>query len=174
MPNSLVTKAEIDGNNHIVLSVKVDAFYTREYVEISGYATQNSLATTSGAGFATFSEIQEIDPPKDGGPVVLKVKAKPTNAFQKDLDVTVAVRVSKVWVTVLSAVPGYAANPAPTVPAPANTTWASVTGVGGPDDYSSTQGSDGTTTAGGPASPPAPGAPASPTTAGPPATPPTA
>ena len=174
MPESHVTNAKIDRNNDIMLSVEVDAFYTREYVEISGCATQNSLATTSSAGFATFSEIQEIDPPKGGGPVVLKVKAKPTNAFQKDLDVTVAVRVSKVWVTVLSAVEGYAASPAPTVPAPANTTWASVTGVGGPDDYSSAQRSDGQTAAGAPANPTAAGTPPSPPTAAAPPNPPTA
>jgi hypothetical protein len=136
MPNSLVTKAQIDGNKNIVLSVNVDAFQSGEYVEISGCATQNGYETKSSAGFATFSQIQEIKPPKKGGPAVLKVKAKPTNAFQEGLDVTVTVRVSKVWVTVLSAKSGYEANPAPTVPAPANTIWNSVTGVGGPDDYS--------------------------------------
>jgi hypothetical protein len=158
MPNSLVTKAEINGNKQIVLTVKVDAFTDGEYVEVSGYATQNSLATKNGGGFATFSEVKEI--PKGGGAAELKVKAKPTNAFQKDLDVTVAVRVSKVWVTVLSADSGYSTTPEATVPAPPQTTWASIAGVGGPDDYSSAQGSAGQTAAGAPASPPAPSAPA--------------
>ena len=160
MPNSLVTKAEINGNKQIVLTVKVDAFTDSEYVEVSGYATQNSYETTSSAGFATFSQIQEIKPPKNGGPAVLKVKAKPTNAFQEGLDVTVTVRVSKVWVTVLSADSGYSTTPEATVPAPPQTTWASIAGVGGPDDYSSAQGSAGQTAAGAPASPPAPSAPA--------------
>jgi len=133
MPNSLVTKAKINGDKDIVLTVKVDAI-SEGYVEVSGYATQNSYATTSTAGFATFSEIKEI--PNTGGPAELEVTAKPTNAFQEGLDVTVAVRVSKVWVTVLSAVTPHWTDPASTVPAESDTTWESVTEVGGPDKYS--------------------------------------
>ena len=150
MPNSYVTSAEIDGNN-IVLSIDVGAFTPGEYVEISGYATQTAAPETQvDTGFATFSEIQEIKAAKPGKPGKtdeLKVKAKLTKEFKKDLDITVAVRVAKVWVTVLSAVQ---VTPAVTQPPVAGqgSKWGWVKGVGGPDEYSSGEGSADQTAAG--------------------------
>jgi len=128
----LVTSAKIDGKN-IVLTVNVDSFTPGEYVEISGCATQ-AYETQGEGGFATFSEIQEIKKNKTDKPAALKVKAKLTKNFQQDQDVTVVVRVAKVWITVLS--PG--SYPATT---PGLFAWDSVKGVGGPDEDSSAEGS---------------------------------
>ena len=136
MPNSLVTKAEINGNNDIVLTVKVDAFTDGEYVEVSGYATQNSYETLSYGGFASFNEIREIENPDPAGTVKLTVTAKPTRKFEQGLDVTVAVRVSKVWITVLSKGQTPLAR-IQTQPAGPHSAWNWVKAVGGPDEYSS-------------------------------------
>ena len=138
MPNgskshSLVTGAKIDGKN-IVLTVNVDSFAPGEYVEISGCATQ-AYETQGEGGFATFSEIQEIKNTKSDKPAELKVKAKLTKDFQQDQDVTVVVRVAKVWITVLSPGKPEISQRSPTAgPLPV---WDSVEGVGGPDEYSS-------------------------------------
>jgi len=125
--HSLVTGAKIDGKN-IVLTVNVDSFAPGEYVEISGCATQ-AYETQGEGGFATFSEIQEIKNTKSDKPAELKVKAKLTKDFQQDQDVTVVVRVAKVWITVLS--PGSHPQTSSLL------AWDSVKGVGGPDEYSS-------------------------------------
>jgi hypothetical protein len=141
MPETLVTSAEIDGKNHIVLSVNVDAFTPGEYVEVSGYATQTTPETQVNGGFATFSEIQEIEITKPDNTAELEVKAKLTREFQQGLDVTVVVRVAKVWVTVLSEdKPGISPQKAGQ-----GWAWGQVKGVGGPDEYSSARGSAGQT-----------------------------
>ena len=145
MPNgnrshSLVTGAKIDGNN-IVLTVNVDSFAPGEYVEISGCATQ-AYETQGEGGFATFSEIQEIKSTKSGKSAELEIKAKLTKKFQKDLDIIVAVRVAKVWVTVLSAVEVTPPLIPPLV-AGQGSKWSWVKGVGGPDEYSAAEGSAG-------------------------------
>jgi|SRR5215470_9874257 len=134
MSETLVTSAEIDRKN-IVLTVNVDSFTPGEYVEISGCATQ-AYETQGEGGFATFSEIQEIKKNKTDKPVALKVKAKLTKPFQQNQDITVVVRVAKVWVTVLSAVQVTPSVISPQI-APQGSKWGWVKGVGGPDEYSS-------------------------------------
>ena len=142
MPNSLVTGAEIDDDDNIVLSIDVGAFKSGEYVEVSGYATQTTYETSVDGGFATFSEIREIELPNSSDTAKLTVTAKPTREFQQDLDVTVAVRVSKVWVTVLSAEKGPRSQIQPQAAGP-YWAWGEIKGVGGPDEYSSAEGSAG-------------------------------
>lgn len=147
MPDSRVTNVEIDGDS-IVLTVKVDAFAPDGYVEVSGCATQTAYDTQTDGGFATFSEIQEIDRPNPGETAELKVRAKFTKEFRDGLDVIAVVRVAKVWVTVLSQgkdAESYGRH----MP------WASLEGVGGPDDYSPAQGGDGKAGVGAPPSAPA-------------------
>lgn len=129
MPDSYVTKAEIE-HNEIVLYVNAGAFDSGEYVEISGCATQATKNKQSNGGFATFSEIQEVKKPE------LEIRAKFTKEFQDGLDITVFVRVAKVWITVLSQ--GVASSEEPGSRQP----WEAA-GVGGPDDYSADQGTDG-------------------------------
>lgn len=132
--NSWVTNAEIDGN-YIVLTVQVDTFADGETVEVSGCATQ-AYETPSDGGFATFSEIKKIEiTDKSTSTAELKIKAKMTKDFQQGQDVTVVVRVAKVWISVLSD-----AGSQPRT----GQGWAwQLKGVGGPDEYPSDQGSDG-------------------------------
>ena len=136
MPESHVTNAKIDRNKHIVLSIAVDAFTPGQYVEVSGCATQNSYEAPSDGGFASFSEIQEIKNPDQTGTVNLTIKAKPFREFQQGRDVTAAVRVSKVWITVLSEDTPLASGIPPQVAEPGRA-WGQVKEVGGPDEYSS-------------------------------------
>ena len=75
-----------------------DGFEANEYVEISGHATQ------SGGAFANIYEIAQV--PTANGPesdpsIDVTVEPRSTNQFRKDQDITVVVRVAKVWVTVL-------------------------------------------------------------------------
>ena len=150
MPESYVTSAEIDRKN-IVLTVNVDSFTPGEYVEISGCATQ-AYETQGEGGFATFSEIQEIKKNKTDKPVALKVKAKLTKPFQQNQDITVVVRVAKVWITVLSD-PPLASGVQPSI-AGQGWAWGQVEGVGGPDEYSSAAAGAGQAAAAGSSAPP--------------------
>jgi hypothetical protein len=108
MPNSYVTSAKITGGK-IRLTVRVDDFKpeddTAEYVEISGQATQ-----TAGA-FANFYDIQQV-PATPNGPAdpgdppgtrhyEIYVTGAPIPHQFTDKDVTVVMRVAKVWLTVL-------------------------------------------------------------------------
>lgn len=109
MVNTYVTKAQLE-NNKIVLTVQVDGFEPGDALEISGQATQNNAA------FATFDEIKDIPGTKAGakagtgspaypnGKSSLPVTADPVVAekFEAEKDLTIVVRVAKVWVTVLS------------------------------------------------------------------------
>ena len=136
MAHGYVTNAKIDGNKHIVLSLDVHGFAPNQYVEVSGCASQNGYETPSDGGFASFSEIQEIKTLDSNGVVTLTVTAKPAKEFKQGREVTVAVRVSKVWITVLSE------NMTPeeqmqNQPAPPRWAWGQVKEVGGPDEYSS-------------------------------------
>ena len=88
----------------------MDGFEPGDALEISGQATQNNAA------FATFDEIKDIPGTKAGakagtgspaypnGKSSLPVTADPVVAekFEAEKDLTVVVRVAKVWVTVLS------------------------------------------------------------------------
>jgi hypothetical protein len=106
MPNPYITSATItDGK--IALNVVVDDFKAGGYVEISGQATQ-----TSGA-FANFHDVKKVptgpnvppDPyiPGDAHHYCVSVSAIPIppKIFSKDLDVTIFMRVARVWLTVL-------------------------------------------------------------------------
>ena len=149
MPDSRVISAEIDGEE-IVLDVDVAAFADGETVEVSGCATQAYGADGDG-GFATFSETQKINKPYTREPAKLKVRAKLTKDFEADQDITFVVRVAKVWITVLSQETPSQGTPSQGSSAEAATPgrkrWNSLKGVGGPDDFSSTQGGNGQTAA---------------------------
>jgi hypothetical protein len=98
-------------NGKITFRVEVtDLKATTGAIEISGIATQ-----VNGA-FAPIYRIIDIpkeangdeDDPEERGRYFLDVEATPTadHSFRPDEDVTVFVRVSKVWVTVLGGGPG--------------------------------------------------------------------
>jgi len=93
MPRPFVTNVTFKGGE-MVLTVELDKFLANKPVEISGYATQNS------GGFATFYDIQSVGE-TPAGTVVMYVKATPATAFNIGDDVTVSLRASSVWVTVL-------------------------------------------------------------------------
>jgi hypothetical protein len=113
----------------IVLTIQLEKDLANESVEISGYATQ-----TNGA-FATFYDIQSAKE-NPAGKVLMFVKATPTTQFQTGEPVTVALRASRVWVTVLSEAPdgettsgsGITSPPTGTA-AQDGTTWNTVTAV---------------------------------------------
>ena len=82
----------------IVLSIQLEKELANESVEISGYATQSNGA------FATFYDIQSARE-NPAGKVMMFVKATPTTQFQTGEPVTVSLRASRVWVTVLTETP---------------------------------------------------------------------
>ena len=100
--NPYVTSATIE-DGKIKLSVDVTDYSAGTYVEISGSATQ-----TSGA-FANFYDIQQTpikpndsdDPESTKRYVVVSAHPLPPNTFRADEDVTVVIRVGRVWLTVL-------------------------------------------------------------------------
>jgi hypothetical protein len=98
--DSYVTSATIK-DGQIELSVQVDDFPDNETVEISGVATQ------SGGAFANYYDIQKVPAAvaaADGTShktVTVATHPIPPNKFMQDQDVTVVLRVSRVWVTVL-------------------------------------------------------------------------
>ena len=84
----------------ISLSVEVTDFETTKGgIEISGQATQDSGA------LATFSEVvdfaRDATQTNDGWFVNVTAKTIPPVQFDKDEEITVFVRVARVWVTVL-------------------------------------------------------------------------
>jgi hypothetical protein len=85
-------------DGQIVLTIQLDSYLANESVEISGSATQSNGA------YATFYDIQSVDE-NPAGKVVMFVKATPTIAFQSGEPVTVSLRASRVWVTVLTESP---------------------------------------------------------------------
>jgi hypothetical protein len=93
MGRPYVTGVTFNGGK-IVLTVLLDTFLANKPVEISGFATQNS------GGFATFYAIQSADENLDNT-VLMYVTATPSVAFKQGEDVTVTLRASSVWVTVL-------------------------------------------------------------------------
>ena len=99
MANSYVTSAKLTGGK-MKFSVIVDDFEANEYVEISGSATQ------SGGAFASIYELAKVPAKANNanGESSVDVTAVPLPPweFRKDQDVTVVIRVAKVWVTVLA------------------------------------------------------------------------
>jgi len=120
-------------DGQVVLTVELDKYLANEPVEISGYATQGNGA------FATFYDLQSVDE-NPAGKVFMYVTATPSAQFQSGEAVTVALRASRVWVTVLTATSdGPGAHEVTTVtpagPAtPDGTTWNNVTAVGWASD----------------------------------------
>jgi hypothetical protein len=98
MPDSYVTNATIAGSQ-LTFQVQVDDFKPNSVIEISGQATQ------SGGAFAPISEVKTVpaQPTGDKGEYYVDVTARKMGEypFRDDQDVTVFVRVSRVWVTVL-------------------------------------------------------------------------
>lgn len=102
MPRPYVTSATIK-NDMIEISVEVDPSDPGTYVEVSGSATQ------TGGAFANFYDIQPVptapndpdDPNSTDRYVFVSAHPIPPNKFREDQDVTVVIRVGKVWLTVL-------------------------------------------------------------------------
>jgi hypothetical protein len=116
-------------DGQIVLTIELDRYLANESVEISGYAAQ-----VNGA-FATFYDIQ-VAKENPAGKVVMFVKATPSIQFQTGEPVIVALRASRVWVTVLAepdepmSPPGKSPAETPAGPAaPEGHTWPVVTAV---------------------------------------------
>jgi hypothetical protein len=119
----------------IVLTVLLDEDLAGQRVEISGYATQSSGA------FVNFYDIQPVSASPDGS-VVMYVKATPGAPFIFGDDVTVSLRASKLWFTVLTLEKGFTPRD-PSAPAEDGTTWNNATAVGwaagGPPSWSGSQ-----------------------------------
>jgi len=94
MPRPYVTNVTVQ-NNQIMLTVKVDGFPDDEPVEISGYATQNDGA------LAVFYDLPPFPAPYPDGTAYIYVTAPPTQSFKHGHPVTVVLRASRVWTTVL-------------------------------------------------------------------------
>src|SRR5690348_12969771 len=98
MPPPYVTSAKFVGGQ-MIFSVIVDDYDPGDYVEISGAATQ------VGGAFAAIHKVVSV-PAKPADPKAkasVDVPADPgtDKKFRKDLDVTVYIRIAKIWVTVL-------------------------------------------------------------------------
>jgi hypothetical protein len=105
MPHPYVDKATV-ANNKITLRVEVSDFgATGGLVEVTGQATQTggALAIISATPQVPATPNGDPDDPKDKDRYFVDVTADaiPPHQFRKDQDVTVFVRVSRVWVTVL-------------------------------------------------------------------------
>ena len=84
-------------NNQIVLAIQVDQYPVGEVLEISGYATQSNGA------LAVFNDIKPVPRRNPDGTDYMYVKAfpSPPRQFMKGHAVTVVLRASRVWTTVL-------------------------------------------------------------------------
>jgi hypothetical protein len=94
MPRPYVTNVTSQ-NNQIVITVKVNGFPSDEPIEISGYATQNDGA------LAVFYDLQPFPAPNPDGTAYVYLTASPTENFKQGHPVTVVLRMSRVWTTVL-------------------------------------------------------------------------
>ena len=110
MSHGFVTKATFK-DGRITFSVGVFDFQAKEPVEISGYATQ------TGGAFANIYEIAQVPDTTDRS-VDVTVEPRSVKQFSKDQDVTVVIRVAKVWVTVLG--PNRPSVGTPPSPSPAD------------------------------------------------------
>ncbi|HEY2305241.1 MAG TPA: hypothetical protein VGI05_05105 [Streptosporangiaceae bacterium] len=126
MSDSFVTSAALTTDaqsvTQIELAVQVDDFVSGETVEISGQATQ------SGGAFANYYDIQKVPDAVTGTDakphrsVTVTTHPIPPFPFVQGQPVTVVLRVSRVWVTVLGPQSGVS-------PDSSNTTWAPPTVV---------------------------------------------
>ena len=93
MPNSAVSRIELNQDGTINLMVDVYGFDPGEPVEISGQATQENGAV------ATFYSVQKMPP---SGPVpITHLSVVPPNTFTAGFPITVVARAAQVWVTTL-------------------------------------------------------------------------
>jgi hypothetical protein len=106
MSDSFVTSAELTTDatgTQIALTVQVDNFESGKTVEISGHATQGDGA------FANYYDLKQVPAadPNNGGHKIVTVTTRPIppNQFGQDQEVTVVLRVSMVWATVLQTQP---------------------------------------------------------------------
>ncbi len=82
----------VDGQ--IVLTVEFDPAMVGQPFEISGYATQN------GGAFANIYDVKNAEK-IPSGKVVAYVSTAPLKPFKNGEDITVVLRASRVWATVL-------------------------------------------------------------------------
>jgi hypothetical protein len=126
MSHPYVTKVTLK-DGEIVLTVEFDASAAGQPFEIAGHATQN------GGAFANFYDVQVPITTPDNT-VVAYVKTVPLQEFKNDENVTVVLRASRVWATVLKQTPADQMPPQiPAQPAeaaapgaPDGTTWNSI------------------------------------------------
>lgn len=107
--NSWVTRVDLTtdaaGKISIALTVQVDDFIPGETVEISGQATQESGAF---ANYYDTKLVPQPDPANGGHQnVTVTTQPLPQHPFVAGQNVTVALRVSRVWVTVLGKSAGF-------------------------------------------------------------------
>jgi hypothetical protein len=132
--NSYVTDATFGGGK-ITLTVRVDNFSPGDYVEISGHATQSSGA------FANYYSIEEVPNPTNTvavNTVTVTAVPVPPQRFIPWEDVTVVVRVAKIWVTVLGGASQPGTPTRPPAVTPPQTVWnviRQVTDMKGNFDY---------------------------------------
>lgn len=162
--NSYVTDATFNGGK-ITLTVRVDSFTAGDYVEISGHATQSSGAF---ANYYSIEEVpaDPADPASPATPadaatpaspatpagtaappavytpktVTVTADPVPPQRFLPSEDITVVVRVAKVWVTVLGGQNQSRAKGSKPAETPPDTHWniiRQVTDMKGNFDYSS-------------------------------------
>lgn len=98
MPPPYVTRVRKSATGELTFTVLIDEFEEKEFIEITGAATQ------VGGAFAMINQIVPV-PEKDSNQATSSVKItvdpNPDRVFRNDLDVTVFIRIAKVWVTVL-------------------------------------------------------------------------
>jgi hypothetical protein len=102
MSDSFVTSAELTTDatgTQIALTVQVDNFESGKTVEISGHATQGDGAF---ANYYVLKQVPDADP-NNGGHKIVTVTTRPIppSQFGQNQEVTVVLRVSMVWATVL-------------------------------------------------------------------------
>ena len=121
MPNAYVTSVKFEDDQ---LTFRVDL---GDYGSIGGSIEISGQATQSGGAFAIISAIKKVPtaPNGDKGEYYVDVKATPIspNKFNKNQDVTVFARVSRVWVTVLKEHNAPQGEESPGQPADPGTTW---------------------------------------------------
>jgi hypothetical protein len=94
MPNSAVSRIELNDDDTINLVIDIYGFDAGSPVEISGTATQ-----TNGA-VASFSVVQPM--PYNGPVFVERIAAVPGTTFDSDLEITIVARAAEVWITTLA------------------------------------------------------------------------
>jgi hypothetical protein len=93
MPNSAVSRIELNQDGTINLVVDVYGFDPETPVEISGQATQENGAVT------TFYSVQKM--PQSGPVPITHQSVVPPNTFTPGLPITVVARAAQVWITTL-------------------------------------------------------------------------